>query len=125
MGYYSTMDGDIEFSPPLTHTEAAAYMAAIADGGWKDVKFVIRTNKSSTPEGELTSQTGNTIVSASDGDCKIYDADTDLAWLLSFIPGRTFSGFLERRGEEQGDQERYSIVDGKVVTRRCRIVWDD
>jgi hypothetical protein len=36
-----------------------------------------------------------------------------------------FTGYLVRHGEEQGDVERYSVCDGKLVSEEARLVWAD
>jgi hypothetical protein len=121
MGYYSRLDGSLMFEPPLSHQAAKDYQLTCKPG-WQSVYFVIDKVTRETVDGTLTSLTSSVIM-PHDESGKYYDIEDDIRRLLSYLPDRTFTGYIERDGEEQGDIERYTVEDGKLVTKKAKVVW--
>ena len=116
MGYYSVGDGKLTLSRPLTWSEF---------GG---SKFGLYSSEGRT---DLTLREGcglATHIEWRDADSsRKYDVLselTELAILLRSL-GVTVMGWLVRAGENIGDVERYTIIDGVVASEKAELRWPD
>lgn len=120
MGYYSSVHGDISFSPPLTWADLKDY-----DPGNALFKFDIERELQEAPEGTLEIKTASRIICAYEDEIKAYTVEQDLTKLLELLPDRTFSGEFRIEGEEAGDIRRVFIDRGKVVEWKAELAWPD
>lgn len=128
MGYYTTVDGEITITPPLTWTElkdSPFNPESEAHDPRLDVKLRIDEEQVDTEEGPLLRRTAGALVPAWEGRAKYYSLVEHTQKLMDALPGRTFSGRLECEGEEPGDLWRIVIRDGRAVKVEPQIVWPD
>jgi hypothetical protein len=116
MGYDSWGDGRLTLSRPLVWSEY---------GGSKFAVY--------SPEGQtnlfLREERGRvTHIEWRDADeSKKYDVLSELTELAALLRlfDVTVTGWLVRSGENIGDVERYTIVDGVVVSEKAVLRWPD
>jgi hypothetical protein len=129
MGYYTSVTGQIDISPPLTWNEikdSPFLPESVARLEWRDVMLNVEVDINETDEGTLTRRYANAVVPSTDDSFKAYDIEDHLAELVRLHgDGRTFTGRLEGHGEETSDMWRLCIRDGKVAKDVPRIVWPD
>jgi hypothetical protein len=128
MGYYSRVSGSIRINPPLTWAEckATGLLVEANKNVDSDVRLEIETETRDTEDGVVTTHRGVALIPAWEDEAKYYRLDDSLSRAVALAGGNhTFTGHLVREGEEQGDVERYSIVDGQVVTEKARMTWAD
>jgi hypothetical protein len=124
MGYYSTVEGRIEITPPLS-------VRAVAGSPYLNSDFCLKYEVSETreevPEGTLIREQVVAIVPSFEDQMKAYALKDDLKEMVEAVHGEgsECSGELVREGERNGDVERYRIVDGAVVSEKARLVWAD
>lgn len=109
MGYYSSAFGKIEMD--------------------LDVEVEIASETSVEGDCEITRREVVAILPRHyDHTAKYYDVEEHLQLVASAAiakcPTVVFSGYLERYGENNGDIERYRVVNGKVEATKARVVFD-
>lgn len=133
MGYYSTIYGEISFSPPLNHETLKKYEEDQKDE-WLLFRFEIEEQQIDTPEGRLTKRWAESIVPTSDDSVKAYNVEGDLRTLLNYCtPETVFGGRFQIEGEENDDITRWVIKpkgddwgSGFVIDElRPKIVWPE
>jgi len=123
MGYISSLEGEMEFSRPLTRKESAPLALAFEDN-WNVFELITETETRETDEGELT-VTKTYGVGLSMSSAKAYEMARVLQEAITALPEDVkVTGYFERVGEEQPDMERLYVVGRKVVVVQARITWD-
>lgn len=130
MGYHSSVRGAITITPPLTFAEYedSPFIHDYNSREWRCFRLVMEFEVDTTATPPQTGGPGMvaTELQGLEDEYKCYDAVKDLTeFITTFSTFHTFSGYLIRSGEEQGDLERYTIVDNTVVTEKARLVWSD
>jgi hypothetical protein len=129
MGYYTSIQGQITISPPLTWREikGSPFVVLAADLlPARDCKLRVVQEERDTDEGTLISKYADAIVCSYDDQIKAYTIEAHLQELLDLHgEGHTFSGHLDAEGEEAGDLWRLAVRDGRAVRIEPRIVWPD
>jgi hypothetical protein len=133
MGYYSTVRGAITITPPLTWEEyqGSPFVDNTANREWRSFRLHMEfITDESAPEAPATGGPGivATELRGFEDSHKCYYTEEHLAeFVTAFGANHTFSGYLIRLGEQQGDVERYVIdnEDGSVTTETARLVWSD
>lgn len=122
MGYTSTVTGRIEIVPPLRDRD---FDRSMLDAN--DVTFEVAITTEEVAEGTLTRKSIVAIVPAIEDSYKAYDLGENLraAVVAVYRAGSECTGEIRREGEDQGDVERFRIVDGSVLAERARLVWPD
>ena len=123
VGYMSTVRGAIVFDPPMTHEEVES-MYDIDE----DCLFRFRVFETETPvTGGLLKSKGCCVIEPRwEDEVKAYTVKDDLAGLVDFLPGRTFTGEFRIEGEENGDIRRVFVDEsGTVVEWYPAITWPD
>lgn len=128
MGYLSTVRGAILIHPPLTLEEYNG--SPFVDNRGRHEFRCFRLHMEWAHSAEAPQTGGPEIVATQlvghEDEYKCYSAEKDLAeFLAAFGEGHTFTDYLIRSGEEQGDLERYSFEDGEVIIEKARLVWSD
>jgi hypothetical protein len=124
MGYTSQVAGSIEITPPLSWA-AIRGSRFLPDNAWNngvDVCFEL----ADTLDG-LSSE-AIAVVSSTEDSYKAYYLEEHLAEIAREIlaAGSITGGFLIRKGEGQGDVERYSLgSDGTVLSEKAELRWPD
>jgi hypothetical protein len=121
MGYYSTLQGEITITPPLTHRELRDADPVMVDANRSVYVRVVKTVDES-PNGTLTRTTGPAVV-PNEESAKFYELGEDLQALVDAFPGHDWDGYIERHGEEAGDMERLYVRGGRVVSVMPTITW--
>jgi hypothetical protein len=121
MGYYSTLQGKITITPPLTHAELRD-TDPIMVYRHRSVYVRVTTTVEESADGTITRTTGTCVV-PSDESAKFYELSEDLRSLVAAFPGHNWDGYIERHGEEAGDLERLYVRDGQVVSVVPTITW--
>lgn len=125
MGYYTTLDGQINFDPPANHGKVEQIEKALGEGDfYGSVKLNTETLRINTDAGVLHSKTADAIVPTTDESHKTYTINRELEAIVSRLPGRTFSGQILWEGEESGDVGRYMVVDGFVREQKAKWSFD-
>lgn len=128
MGYYSHLDGRIEINPPLTWSEFrdSEYLRR-GHEATKSITLEIEAEVRETDEGVVTIKRAVAIVPAFDEEGKFYSVKEDLDELVGHnaFATRRLTGTLVRTGAEQGDVERYTVRDGRIVTEKATLRWPD
>lgn len=134
MGYTSSVQGLIEFDPPINWAQYQDAGRFRADGdNW--LRLLLTTESVETNEGTLERKFARAIVSRCDQHGRLKNAETGVAEDLRDLmisldrldPERTYSGELIREGERQGDVQRFWISNdtGAVMTARTTLQWGD
>lgn len=125
MGYYTRINGELSFHPPLSHLEVQGISHFVGKRKWSSFAFEIDEHEEITDKGVLSSQSSHSIVPESDDSGKNYDLVEDLQHLVDQIKGRSISGEFRVTGEDAGDIRRVLLVDGKVVEWSPQLTWPD
>ena len=134
MGYYSQVTGAIGIKPTIPHSIVVdlinAGYAPDEKGNYrgdKDAMLQYDVNTSETAEGRLTSYSGWAIVGSSEDSYKVYTLMKDVQAIVNMLGTEIyrFLGYLEIKGEEQGDLWRIYVKDGKAVEVKPTIVWPE
>lgn len=118
MGYYSTVRGSIEFTPPIRIDELRANPNLSKYESGRDTGFY--------PDMVLTSADNilyNTIECAVSHKFKAYDVKDNLDEIVNALPDRSFTGRLEVYGEEESDIYGYRVKNGVVELIQPTLVW--
>lgn len=130
MGYGSTLRGEILIHPPLTWEE------------YKDTPFIpnphatsytfLRVERATPVDGapKPPKEGGPEFVAVAlrgiEDQWSMYTLEEELVrFVAAFKYGHTFSGHLIRSGKEQGDVERFTIVNGELVSEQAELRWPD
>lgn len=126
MGYYTTVEGDITITPPLTWNEFKDSPFNPQGTTWDrrmNVKLRVIEDSVDTDEGQLVRRTATAIVPAISDTYKAYYLVEHTQKAIDSFSGHVFSGHLECSGEENGDLWRCVIRNGRAVKVEPRIVW--
>jgi hypothetical protein len=107
----------------MTHEEVES-MSDIDE----DCLFRFQVFETETPvTGGLLKSKGCCVIEPRWGDeVKAYTVKADLAGLVDFLPGRTFTGEFRIEGEENGDIRRVFVDEsGTVVEWYPTLTWPD
>lgn len=123
MGYLSTVTGRIAITPPIPLRDVA--LSAFINSS--DVKYDIETAEEEVSEGTLVRRRVVAIVPFTDDRFTAYDLVQHLTDAVREVAvhGSECTGWLIRKGEQQGDIERLRIADGRVVVEKARLIWPD
>lgn len=116
MGYYIEYDGEIRISPPLTWKDIQA------GPDLKDLAYLRETETVQTEEGTLTKITAHGVKVDREGPTKAFP-EQELHQLAEAFPDRTFTGFIEGRGEDFEGHFRLLIHQGEVAHIKPVITW--
>lgn len=126
MGYLSRLRGRISIAPPLRWSEFKDSKYRKYSKADTRVVFEEQDETSETDDGFFERRWAIALIPASEDQLTHYGLEDDLvAFVAELGRGREFIGCLIREGEEQGDVERYSIVDGGVRTEKAELRWPD
>lgn len=130
MGYYSRTHGAIAIIPPLTWDEYknspfrdnrhSEYRDAILH-----MEHATWTRDAPEPPQEGGPEIVATELRGHQDNHKCYNMEKHLNEFVAAFPGRTYDGYLIRSGERQGDLERYTITNGKVIAEKAELRWPD
>jgi len=109
MAYDNYVRGTITITPPIPFGECEE--SSFAEGRHN---IFLHTDSS-----------GGTELRPDEDECRYYDLEDHLTEFIGKYPNHTYGGYLVRSGEEQGDVERYTIKDGRVITEKARLIWPD
>lgn len=118
MGYYSTVHGEISYTPGLLEDELQDPI----------IQRYLKYDKDVTLNNDW-----HTIECSTDDQFKAYCLEEDLkelvAKLVELNPEITFTGYLEVQGEGRGpgnvDLWRLQVKNGKVVEVKPTLVWPE
>lgn len=127
MGYYTSVDGEITITPPLSWAEIkdSPFVPSHPSSDELDVNLVIDETSTDTDEGTLLRRSSSTLRPSSDEAFKAYHLIEHVQQAIDAFPGHEFTGRLTCEGEEAGDLWRVVIRDGRAVKVTPRIVWPD
>lgn len=125
MGYYSRLSGELVATIPLQWNECRDTEWANPRNADLCLKFDEDSEVREIDEGAVTIRTVRAIVPRySDG--KLYGIERELARLAEkFGATHTFTGYLVRTGEDNGDVERYWIEGTTAHSECARLSWPD
>jgi len=127
MGYYSEGEGELTLSRPLMWGEYHYLTYLLRPEGSTDLVFRERVEISYTSEGQEECRTATHVEWRDSYESKKRKFPLELieiACQLRFL-GVIVSGWLIRVGEEQGDVDRHTIVDGVVRSEKAELRWPD
>ncbi|HEU5475666.1 MAG TPA: DUF6205 family protein [Actinophytocola sp.] len=128
MGYESTLTGEITIRPAVRWVDYRDSMFREDGDRTLSIRLSESVNKSSNDDGEVLTRTATAIVPRSIDRGVYYNLANELRVLLEQIPAgkHRFDGYLTRKGEEQGDVQRYWIdADGTVQSETADMRWPD
>jgi hypothetical protein len=126
MGRLSRLTGRIQISPPLRWADFKDSEFRESARENRAVVFVEQTESQDTVDGVIERRAAVALVPCTGDSAKFYDLEDDLTLFVhEHGDARTLTGYLVREGDEQGDVERYSIVDGLVVREKAELRWPD
>ena len=126
MGYTTTVNGEIDITPPLSWQEIKASPFAPNDThGDYNVRLRIDETSIDTDDGTLLRRSAPALVPAWEEAFKAYHLVEHVQTAIDAFPGHLFSGRLECEGEDTGDLWRVVVRDGRAVKVEPRIVWPD
>jgi hypothetical protein len=132
MGYCSTVTGRIAIRPPLTWAKVrdSKFLPDRAKTGNVAVRYEIEEHVEETDEGTVNRKQAVAVIPAWEDPYEAYDLFDDLKEINIEIvsAGSILWGYLVRKGQEQGDVERYGIQNGTtatVMTEKAILSWPD
>ena len=127
MGYTTTVDGEIDITPPLSWQEIKTSPFAPNDTTHGDFNVRLRIDETSidTEDGALLRRCAPALVPAWEEAFRAYNLVEHVQAAIDAFPGHVFSGRLECEGENAGDLWRVVVRDGRAVKVQPRIVWPD
>lgn len=128
MGYYTSVEGEITITPPLTYVEfkdSPFNPKGTEYDDRMDVKLRIVEETIDTDEGQLIRRTAPEVIAASGEAYKAYYLVEHVQKLIDNHPDHQFTGRLECNGEESGDLWRCVIRDGRAVKVEPQLIWPD
>ena len=126
MGYSSRLYGEIRISPPLKWSEFRDLDIYTNDERDRLLRLRVSELTTNTEVGEVVIRTAVAIEDTLEGESrKCYSLEEELAVIAQTFPMREFSGHVIRAGEENGDIERLTIVNGRLVTEQAILTWPD
>lgn len=128
MGYLSRLVGRIQIDPPLRWSEFKDSPYRKTSQGSTCVVIDEQAETTDTDDGVIERRYGIALVPRGGADrLTYYELEEHLAgFAAGHASGHTFTGYLLREGDEQGDVERYSLTDdGGVRTEKAQLRWDD
>jgi hypothetical protein len=101
-----------------------------AEASYLELRYEIVETVEETNEGTVSRKQAVAVVPSFEDSYKAYDLADTLAEINTEImaAGSLLWGYLVRKGEEQGDVERYGIQNGTtdtVATEKARLSWPD
>jgi len=132
MSYEQKLRGEILIDPPVTWDEYKSTTLHRGDGSYP-YPVALRMERAVPVPGapKPPAHGGPEFVAVAlhpHGDAYglVETLETAVPAFVEALSGtHTFTGYLVRHGEEQGDVERYSVYDGKLVSEQARLVWSD
>jgi len=132
MSYEQRMRGEIRITPPVTWDEYKSTTLHRGEGSYP-YPIMLRMERAVPVPGapKPPAHGGPEFVATA-----LYPAgeaygitetmETAVPAFVEALSGtHTFTGYLIRHGEEQGDVERYSVRNGVLVSEEARLVWPD
>jgi hypothetical protein len=127
VGYYSRITGAIAIAPALKWSEYKD--KGLTDAGAPNHPSVVLRTHEEERDGEggvMFVRWADGIIPATDESIKAYELEAEVrAIVAAFRTGRTFGGYLEISGEEQGDLWRLVVRDGRVVRIEPTVTWPE
>lgn len=134
MSYQSTIRGEIAIYPPLPWDEYkdSPFRNNNRGSNGKDVGLVISRLGDPDPDLPAPPTDGGPEFVAT--GLRNFDEDAFSRYTLTkqlkefarlYGPNHYFSGHLVRVGEESGDVERFTVVDGALVSEKAELRWAD
>lgn len=133
MGYYSTMTGEITFSPPLNADRCneanQEQIRLLADPDSEETLFRLRPSEDT----QACEACGQTIQGAMlydgievryDDSIKAYTLEEDVDTLNGLLGERSYSGLIEITGEG-GDKHRVLGKEGGLTVWEAEYIWPD
>jgi hypothetical protein len=134
MSYGSTIRGEITIHPPLSWDEYrdSPFRNNNRGANGKDVGLIISRPGDSDPELPIPPMDGGPEFVAI-GLCNFDEERFSRHGLTEQLEefarlygaNHYFNGYLVRVGEESGDIERFTIVDGALVSEQAELRWAD
>lgn len=128
MSYVSRVTGRVAVTPPVPLSVLASSRfnptARLARDGMVDVQYEVADQ----PGGDdAVRRVVVAIVPDRSGEYSFRDLAEHLAEAVAEIEaaGSTATGDLIRRGERQGDVERYRAADGRIWSEAAELRWPD
>lgn len=128
MGYLSRLVGCIQINPPLRWSEFKDSPYRKTSQASTCVVLDEQVETTDTDDGVIERRHGVALVPRQGADrLTYYDLEEHLAGFAAEHAGEhSFTGYLLREGEEQGDVERYSLTDdGGVRAEKAQLRWAD
>ena len=131
MGYYSRTRGAITITPPLTWNEYkdSPFRDTRGQNGYRNVILHIERATPNADAPEPPQEGGPEFIATElrghEDEQKLYHMEEHIREFIAAFPDRTYSGYLIRSGEQQGDLERYTVEDGELIVEKARLVWSD
>lgn len=131
MGYYSRTRGAIAIIPPLAWDEYknSPFRDTRVTSDYRDVVLHMERATWIHDAPEPPQEGGPEFVATElwghEDDHKCYQMEKHLAEFIAAFPDHAYDGHLVRRGEQQGDLERYTIDNGGLTVEKARLVWSD
>jgi hypothetical protein len=129
VGYDTRADGTITISPPLAFHEIKddpylPTVASSAEGGWRDVEYVVDETTVDTDMGRLTTFPAAGVRPTNEGQpWTRYALLEQLQDVVNRHPGHQFGGHIECSGPEGGPPWRIVVRDRKVVEIHPTLIW--
>lgn len=135
MGYTTRVRGEFTIEPPLTWNEIkespfifpSALGRLVREYRADELDLALRVNETTveTEEGTLVRRTAPTLVMREIDEYRAHNLVEQVQQCIDLFPGHTFTGRLDCEGEENTDQWRVIVRDGRAVRIQPRIVWPD
>lgn len=124
MGYYSTIEGRLDISPPVPLRTLAGTSYLESDFC---LKYEVAESREEVDGGTLLRENIVAIVPSWEDQMKAYSLKDDLIEMVAELDkaGSTCSGELIRVGEGQGDVERFRANGGIVTSEVAELRWPD
>lgn len=124
MGYYSTVEGEITITPPITWGELRR-IPGDPDETWWSVKLPVSEETAETDEGTVIRRYVDKVTPAREDGYKAGKLEEHVQEVIDAFPGHVFSGYLEVSGEEPGDLWRVHVKGGRAIRVDAEIVWPE
>ncbi|MET9339219.1 DUF6205 family protein [Nonomuraea sp. NPDC003804] len=129
MGYNSSLEGEITFTPPIPWSElqGSAFVRTPERREYERLVWLRMVEETvETDEGTLTRKHAVAIRPSEGDELRAGKLAHEVQEIVSkHGAGRTFEGFILVRGEESPDLWRVTVEAGKAIEVIPRIVWPD
>jgi hypothetical protein len=137
MGYYSRFTGSIDIDPPLPWGLIKDHPALPANNAARrsregSIVLILETEEVETEDGTLVKRRAVAIEPMTDDSMTAYNIAEEIQSVVDLArphhdSGRkatSFTGRIDRLGED-GERERFKVIDGKVRAFTPELVWPE